>query len=152
MPTFFDSTADAAEASEALRGLAHASRGFEQPAEMYGVIGELSSGMRSLRQALDQIAGVHERKAVLARMPIQTKHKTAMAPCRDNYPWQLLEKSCALRGECRIPEWGISLQAHVLQPAFATREAQSWQVRSQVQSRLSTKSSDAPSTSQRSRR
>ena len=40
MPTFFDSTADAAEASEALRGLAHASRGFDQPVEMYGVIGE----------------------------------------------------------------------------------------------------------------
>ena len=38
MPTFFDSTADAAEASEALRGLAHASRSFDQPAEMYGVI------------------------------------------------------------------------------------------------------------------
>ena len=63
MPTFFDSTADAAEASEALRGLAHASRGFDQPAEMYGVIGDLSSGMRSLRQVLDQIADVHERKA-----------------------------------------------------------------------------------------
>ena len=63
MPTFLDSTADAAEASEALRGLAHASRGFDQPAEMYGVIGDLSSGMRSLRQALDQIADVHERKA-----------------------------------------------------------------------------------------
>ena len=56
MPTFFDSTADAAEASEALRGLAHASRSFDQPAEMYGVIGDLFSGMRSLRQALDQIA------------------------------------------------------------------------------------------------
>ena len=66
MPTFFDSTADAAEASEALRGLAHASRGFDQPAEMYGVIGDLSSGMRSLRQVLDQIADVHERKAALA--------------------------------------------------------------------------------------
>ena len=66
MPTFFDSTADAAEASEALRGLAHASRGFDQPAEMYGVIGDLSSGMRSLRQVLDQIADVHERKAAHA--------------------------------------------------------------------------------------
>ena len=66
MPTFFDSTADAAEASEALRGLTHASRGFDQPAEMYGVIGDLSSGMRSLRQALDQIADVHERKAAHA--------------------------------------------------------------------------------------
>ena len=66
MPTFFDSTADAAEASEALRGLAHASRGFDQPAEMYGVIGDLSSGMRSLRQSLNQIADVHERKAAHA--------------------------------------------------------------------------------------
>ena len=66
MPTFFDSTADAAEASEALRGLAHASRGFDQSAEMYGVIGDLSSGMRSLRQAFDQIADAHERKAAHA--------------------------------------------------------------------------------------
>ncbi|MDO5644993.1 MAG: hypothetical protein Q4G21_04780 [Dermabacter sp.] len=66
MPTFFDSTADAAEASEALRGLAHASRGFDQPAEMYGAIGDLSSGMRSLRQALDQIADAHESKAAHA--------------------------------------------------------------------------------------
>lgn len=62
MPTFFDSIADAAEASEALRGLAHASRGFDEPAQMYGVIGELSSAMRSLRQVLDQLADVHERE------------------------------------------------------------------------------------------
>ena len=66
MPTFFDSTADAAEASEALRGLAHAILGFDQPAEMYGVIGDLSAGMRSLRQALDQIADAPERKAAHA--------------------------------------------------------------------------------------
>jgi len=44
MPTFFDATADAAEASEALWGLAHASRTFDQPAQMYGVIGDLSQG------------------------------------------------------------------------------------------------------------
>ncbi|WP_313358137.1 hypothetical protein, partial [Microbacterium sp.] len=36
------------------------------PAQMYGVIGDLSSGMRSLRQVLDQIADVHERKAAHA--------------------------------------------------------------------------------------
>ena len=66
MPTFFDSTADAAEASEALRGLAHASRTFDQPAQMYGVIGDLSSGMRSLHQVLEQLADVHERKAAHA--------------------------------------------------------------------------------------
>lgn len=66
MPTFFDSTADAADASEALRGLAHASRDLDQPTETYGVIGDLSSGTRSLRQVLDQIADAHERKAVHA--------------------------------------------------------------------------------------
>ncbi len=66
MPTFFDSTADAAEASESLRGLAHASRTFDQPAQMYGVIGDLSSGMRSLHQVLEQLADVHERKAAHA--------------------------------------------------------------------------------------
>lgn len=66
MPTFFDSTADAAEASEALRGLAHSSRSFDQPAEMYDVIGDLSSGIRSLRQALDQLANVHARKVAHA--------------------------------------------------------------------------------------
>lgn len=66
MPTFFDSAADAAEASEALRGLAHASRTFDQPAQMYGVIGDLSSGMRSLHQVLEQLADVHERKAAHA--------------------------------------------------------------------------------------
>lgn len=66
MPTFFDSTADAAEASEALRGLAHASRTFDQPAQMYGVIGDLSSGMRSLHQVLEQLADVHEREAAHA--------------------------------------------------------------------------------------
>ena len=66
MLTFFDSTADAAEAAEAVQGLAYTSRGFVQPAQMYGVIGDLSSGMRSLRQVLDQIADIHERKAVYA--------------------------------------------------------------------------------------
>lgn len=66
MPTFFDSAADAAEASEPLRGLAHASRSFDQPAQMYGVIGDLSSRMRSLHQVLEQLADVHERKAAHA--------------------------------------------------------------------------------------
>lgn len=66
MPTFFDPTADAAEASEALRGLAHASRTFEQPAQMYGVIGDLSAGLRSLHQVLQQLADAHERMATHA--------------------------------------------------------------------------------------
>lgn len=66
MPTFFDPGADAGEASEALRGLAHASREFEHPQDMYGVLGDLLSGLRSLRQVLDQLATAHAANLPLA--------------------------------------------------------------------------------------
>lgn len=66
MPTFYDPGADAGEASEALRGLAHASRHFEHPQDMYGVLGELLSGVRSLRQVLDQLETAHAANLPLA--------------------------------------------------------------------------------------
>ncbi len=56
MPTFDDPRTDAAEASAALRGLAHATRAFDDPADTYQVIGDLLAGVRSLRQVLDQLA------------------------------------------------------------------------------------------------
>lgn len=59
MPTFHDPLADAAEASEALRGLAHASRVFENPADTYTVFGDLTAGLQSLRQVVDQLANAH---------------------------------------------------------------------------------------------
>lgn len=59
MPTFHDPLADAAEASEALRSLAHASRVFDDPADTYWVFGDLVAGVRSLRQVLDQLATTH---------------------------------------------------------------------------------------------
>lgn len=59
MPTFHDPLADAAEASEALRGLAHASRVFDDPADTYAVFGDVVAGLRSLRQVLDQLANTH---------------------------------------------------------------------------------------------
>ena len=59
MPTFHDPLADAAEASEALSGLAHASRVFDDPADTYTVFGDLVAGVRSLRQVLDQLADTH---------------------------------------------------------------------------------------------
>ncbi|WGP06179.1 hypothetical protein QFE97_00095 [Bacillus subtilis] len=59
MPTFHVPRADAAEASEALRGLAHASRVFDDPADTYQVFGDLVAGVRSLRQVLDQLASTH---------------------------------------------------------------------------------------------
>lgn len=66
MPTFQNPTADAAEASEALRGLAHATRVIEEPADTYAVLGDLLAGVRSLRQVLDQLATVHVRNQVRA--------------------------------------------------------------------------------------
>lgn len=61
MPTFTNPIGDAEEASEALRGLAHATRSWDDPADTYRVIGDLVAGVRSLRQVLDQIAAVHLR-------------------------------------------------------------------------------------------
>ena len=66
MPTFQNPTVDAAEASEALRGLAHASRAFEDPADTYAVLGDLLAGVRSLRQVLDQLATAHFTNRVRA--------------------------------------------------------------------------------------
>lgn len=43
MPTFRDPLTDAAEASEAMRGLAHASRVFDDPADTYTVFGDLTT-------------------------------------------------------------------------------------------------------------
>lgn len=59
MPTFHDPTADAPETSAALRGLAHATRSFDYPADSYAAIGDLLGGVRSLRQVLDQLAATH---------------------------------------------------------------------------------------------
>lgn len=59
MPTFDDPVADATEASAALRGLAHATRQFADPVDTCAVIGDLLSGVRSLRQVLDQVAAAH---------------------------------------------------------------------------------------------
>lgn len=63
MPTFKDVSVDADEAREALRGLAHASHRITDAQETYRVLGSLSAGLLSLQQALDQLAGWHERNA-----------------------------------------------------------------------------------------
>ena len=66
MPTFDNPTADATEASEALRGLAHATRVFEDPADTYAVLGDLLAGVRSLAQAVNQLATAHVTHRVRA--------------------------------------------------------------------------------------
>lgn len=59
MATFVDPVADAAEAYEGLRGLAHATRTFENPADTYRVLGEVSGALQLLRQVLDQLSCAH---------------------------------------------------------------------------------------------
>jgi hypothetical protein len=59
MPTFYDPGADAGQASEALRGLSHATRTFENPQDLFAVLGDQLSGVRSLKQVLDQLAEAH---------------------------------------------------------------------------------------------
>lgn len=66
MPTFHDPILDGAEASAALRGLAHATRDIPHLAETYAVIGDLLGGVRSLRQVLDQLAATHLRFRAVA--------------------------------------------------------------------------------------
>lgn len=61
MPTFDNPVFDADEAAEALRGLAHASRVFDQPGDTYRVIGALTAVLGSLQQSLDQVAAWHTR-------------------------------------------------------------------------------------------
>lgn len=59
MPTFVDPRTDAVEALDALRGLVHASRVFDHPQDMYGVLSDLLSTVRSLRQVFGQLADGH---------------------------------------------------------------------------------------------
>lgn len=57
MPTFDDPTADAEEARQALRGLAHATMRIDDPDKLYGIVGELLGAARSLEQSLIQLGG-----------------------------------------------------------------------------------------------
>lgn len=61
MPTFEDPVADADELCAAARGLAHATRRFEDPADTYPVLGDLQSALISLHQCLQQLAALHTR-------------------------------------------------------------------------------------------
>lgn len=60
MPTFNDPSADAAEARQALRGLAHATRAIEDPSTVYELLGAISQSLASLEQTLHQIASCHD--------------------------------------------------------------------------------------------
>ena len=63
MPTFNDPVADAAEAQQSLRGLAHATRTIDDPTQIYSVLGSLSAAAASLEQSLHQLASFHDGPA-----------------------------------------------------------------------------------------
>lgn len=67
MSTFNNPAADAAEASAALRGLAHATRALTNPADLQGVLGDVLGGVRSLQQVLEQLATAHDSHRPRAR-------------------------------------------------------------------------------------
>ena len=60
MPTFDNPAVDAAEAQQALRGLAHATRAINDPQQIYSVLGSLSQAVASLEQSLHQLATYHD--------------------------------------------------------------------------------------------
>lgn len=83
MPTYENPAADADEAAEALRGLAHANRIVTDPADTYRVLGSLSTALTSLRQSLAQLAAWHDRNADRAATddgdPRAGRYEAAMA-------------------------------------------------------------------------
>ena len=78
MPTFNDPAADAAEAQQALRGLAHATRDIDDPRQIYPVLGSLSAVAGSLGQSLHQLAAFHDRP-VPQRMRVTEEDRTGRA-------------------------------------------------------------------------
>ncbi|GAA3528030.1 hypothetical protein AFL01nite_02780 [Aeromicrobium flavum] len=60
MPTFHDPVADAEEAYEALRALAHQTAVMEDPRQIYQLLGSLSAAVAALGQTLHQIARTHD--------------------------------------------------------------------------------------------
>lgn len=79
MPTFENPAADASEAEQALRGLAHATRRIEDPSQIYGVLGSLSRATASLSQALHQLGSYHDNHGARADATIVDPKQTGAA-------------------------------------------------------------------------
>lgn len=79
MPTFEDPAADATEAEQALRGLAHATRRIEDPTQIYAVLGSVSHAIASLNQALHQIGSFHDEHGARTDATIIDPRQTGAA-------------------------------------------------------------------------
>jgi len=60
VPTFNNPAADAAEAQQALRGVAHGTSSIDDPGQIYDALGSLSAAASSLGQSLHQLADFHD--------------------------------------------------------------------------------------------
>lgn len=63
MASFTNAVAAADESREAVRGLAHATRRFADPADVYSVLGSLTQTLGSLTQVLHQLGDFHDGTA-----------------------------------------------------------------------------------------
>lgn len=79
MPTFDTPAADADEVQTALRALAHATRTFDDPRQIYSVLGSLTSAVASLSQSLHQIASQHDAAPTGAWSPASSRFGRAAA-------------------------------------------------------------------------
>jgi hypothetical protein len=79
MPTFENAKADASEAREALRGLAHATQRLDDPRDLYAILGDLSLAAASLGQVLHQLGGVHDAQRLQTMWVTEDSHAARAA-------------------------------------------------------------------------
>lgn len=60
MSTFTNPSQDGEGARQALRGLAHATRTIDAPADVYDVLGAVSEALASMEQTLHQLGAFHD--------------------------------------------------------------------------------------------
>ena len=87
MPTFTDPTADADEAREAVRGLAHATRSIDDPSAVYPVLGAISSALASMAQSLHQLGHFHDDPTGKGAGLKRTSHADRTASYKES--WEL---------------------------------------------------------------
>jgi len=87
MPTFFDPAADADEAYQAMRALAHQTAAIDDPRQIYPMLGSLSAAVAALGQTLHQIARFHDTDEH-HRVP-RTDARRSEVGARHEVSWEL---------------------------------------------------------------
>lgn len=83
MPTFHDPVADAEEAYQAIRSLAHQTATIDDPRRIYAMLGNLSAATAALGQTLHQIARFHDTNKP------DFPRRAAQATARHEASWEL---------------------------------------------------------------